>query len=256
MSQYWNMRIPRSELSSHRFLFGQTSRHLRCFVYIWSPGSCRVSTGLMAAVLQLGWGTKYKRFPRWLDRWLCSRKQLGLLSFLCAGLHAVYSACLTLRQAAGYRLLNAAYQQVSGGLVTCASSALEFENLSCDIVLCFIFRWKPVWRTPGWRSGCGGLIFTCPLEFWDSESSPCSLLPHCPRWETPSAGGSLHLFRSADTKMIKEFTKVFHNCANTHVASGPSISFSRSLSIRDMLRKCTWRRRTLIDAWINGFSST
>ncbi|KAM9346896.1 metalloreductase STEAP3 [Symphorus nematophorus] len=72
--------------------------------------------GLLAAVLQLGRGTKYKRFPRWLDLWLCSRKQLGLLSFLCAGLHAVYSMCLTLRRAAGYTLLNAAYRQVKAGV--------------------------------------------------------------------------------------------------------------------------------------------
>ncbi|KAM4558082.1 metalloreductase STEAP3 [Odontesthes bonariensis] len=72
--------------------------------------------GLLAAVLQLGRGTKYKRFPDWLDGWLCRRKQLGLLSFLCAGLHAVYSMCLTLRRAAGYTLLNAAYRQVKAGV--------------------------------------------------------------------------------------------------------------------------------------------
>lgn len=72
--------------------------------------------GLAAAVVQLGRGTKYKRFPGWLDRWLCRRKQLGLLSFLCASLHAVYSMCLTLRRAAGYTLLNAAYRQVRAGV--------------------------------------------------------------------------------------------------------------------------------------------
>lgn len=71
-----------------------------------------MSSGLLAAVFQLGRGTKYKRFPDWLDRWLCRRKELGLLSFLCAVLHAVYSMCLTLRRAAGYNLLNAAYRQV------------------------------------------------------------------------------------------------------------------------------------------------
>ncbi|KAM9850962.1 metalloreductase STEAP3 isoform 3-T7 [Aulostomus maculatus] len=72
--------------------------------------------GLVAAVLQLCRGTKYRRFPGWLDHWLCRRKQLGLLSFLCAGLHAVYSVCLTLRKAAGYSLLNSAYQQVKAGI--------------------------------------------------------------------------------------------------------------------------------------------
>ncbi|KAM6978988.1 metalloreductase STEAP3 isoform 1-T2 [Tautogolabrus adspersus] len=72
--------------------------------------------GVFAAVLQLVRGTKYRRFPLWMDRWLCSRKQLGLLSFLCAVLHAVYSMCLTLRRAAGYTLLNAAYRQMKAGV--------------------------------------------------------------------------------------------------------------------------------------------
>ncbi|XP_069543881.1 metalloreductase STEAP3 [Brachyistius frenatus] len=71
--------------------------------------------GLLAAAFQLLRGTKYMRFPGWLDCWLCRRKQLGLLSFLCAVLHAVYSMCLTLRKAAGYALLNAAYRQVKDG---------------------------------------------------------------------------------------------------------------------------------------------
>ncbi|CAL8372272.1 unnamed protein product [Arctogadus glacialis] len=68
--------------------------------------------GLLAAGLQLSRGTKYRRFPSWLDCWLGSRKQLGLLSFLCAGLHGIYSMCLSIRRAAQYSLLNAAYRQV------------------------------------------------------------------------------------------------------------------------------------------------
>lgn len=70
--------------------------------------------GLCAAYLQLRWGTKYRRFPSWLDRWLTCRKQLGLCSFTCAALHAVYSLCLPLRKSARYRLLNAAFKQVTG----------------------------------------------------------------------------------------------------------------------------------------------
>lgn len=69
--------------------------------------------GQLAAALQLRRGTKYKLFPGWLDRWLCVRKELGLLSLLLALLHAVYSVCLKLRKASDYRLLNAAYRQVS-----------------------------------------------------------------------------------------------------------------------------------------------
>ncbi|XP_023251187.1 metalloreductase STEAP3 isoform X1 [Seriola lalandi dorsalis] len=68
--------------------------------------------GLCAAFLQLWWGTKYNRFPDWLDRWLTRRKQLGLCSFLCAVLHAIYSLCLPMRKSARYKLLNEAFKQV------------------------------------------------------------------------------------------------------------------------------------------------
>nr|XP_019958926.1 PREDICTED: metalloreductase STEAP3 [Paralichthys olivaceus]XP_019958927.1 PREDICTED: metalloreductase STEAP3 [Paralichthys olivaceus]XP_019958928.1 PREDICTED: metalloreductase STEAP3 [Paralichthys olivaceus]XP_019958929.1 PREDICTED: metalloreductase STEAP3 [Paralichthys olivaceus]XP_019958930.1 PREDICTED: metalloreductase STEAP3 [Paralichthys olivaceus] len=72
--------------------------------------------GLCAAYLQLYWGTKYNRFPNWLDRWLTRRKQFGLCSFLCAVLHAVYSLCLPMRKSARYKLLNAAFKQVKQGV--------------------------------------------------------------------------------------------------------------------------------------------
>lgn len=68
--------------------------------------------GLLAACLQLWLGTKYKRFPDWLDRWLTRRKQLGLCSFLCATLHAVYSLCLPMRKSARYKLVDMAFKQV------------------------------------------------------------------------------------------------------------------------------------------------
>lgn len=68
--------------------------------------------GVLAAVLQLRRGTKYSRFPDWLDHWLQHRKQIGLLSFLCASLHAAYSFCLPLRRAHRYDLVNMAVKQV------------------------------------------------------------------------------------------------------------------------------------------------
>ncbi|XP_038150679.1 metalloreductase STEAP3-like [Cyprinodon tularosa] len=72
--------------------------------------------GLFAAFLQLRSGTKYNRFPNWLDRWLTMRKQLGLCSFLCSVLHAVYSLCLPLRKSARFKLINMAYKQVKMGI--------------------------------------------------------------------------------------------------------------------------------------------
>jgi hypothetical protein len=37
---------------------------------------------------QLYRGTKYSRFPDWLDRWMRMRKQFGLLMLMSASVHA------------------------------------------------------------------------------------------------------------------------------------------------------------------------
>ncbi|XP_012507639.1 PREDICTED: metalloreductase STEAP1 [Propithecus coquereli] len=68
--------------------------------------------GVIAAVVQLHNGTKYKKFPHWLDTWMLTRKQFGLLSFFFAVLHALYSLSYPMRRSYRYRLLNWAYQQV------------------------------------------------------------------------------------------------------------------------------------------------
>lgn len=68
--------------------------------------------GQLAAVHQLFYGTKFKRFPCWLQGWLQSRKQLGLLSFFFVCIHVLYSLCLPMRRSERYLLLNMAYQQV------------------------------------------------------------------------------------------------------------------------------------------------
>lgn len=68
--------------------------------------------GLFAASLQVWRGTKYRRFPSWLDKWLRCRKELGLLSFLCAALHGVFSICTPLRRVTQHKFIDAAYRQV------------------------------------------------------------------------------------------------------------------------------------------------
>ncbi|XP_020796408.2 metalloreductase STEAP2 [Boleophthalmus pectinirostris] len=68
--------------------------------------------GQVAAGHQLYYGTKYRQFPGWLEGWLRSRKQLGLLSFFLAAVHVLYSLCLPMRRSERYQLLNTAYQQV------------------------------------------------------------------------------------------------------------------------------------------------
>lgn len=47
--------------------------------------------GVLAAWLQIARGTKYSRFPNWLDQWLRMRKQLGLLMLFAACIHACLS---------------------------------------------------------------------------------------------------------------------------------------------------------------------
>eukprot|EP00064_Thunnus_orientalis_P013406 superscaffoldBa00002176_g13445 len=83
--------------------------------------------GLCAAFLQLWWGTKYKRFPNWLDRWLIRRKQFGLCSFLCAVLHAIYSLCLPMRKSARFKLISSALKQSTLGY--CALSMATLHTL-------------------------------------------------------------------------------------------------------------------------------
>ncbi|XP_055974538.1 metalloreductase STEAP1 [Sorex fumeus] len=68
--------------------------------------------GVIAAIVQLRNGTKYKRFPNWLDKWMLTRKQFGLLSFFFAVLHAIYSLTYPMRRSYRYMLLNWAYKQV------------------------------------------------------------------------------------------------------------------------------------------------
>ncbi|XP_028409987.1 metalloreductase STEAP4-like [Dendronephthya gigantea] len=56
--------------------------------------------GCLAALLQLAYGTKYRRFPRWLDSWMKARKQLGLIALTMAAMHGCMS---TLYWSPGYK---------------------------------------------------------------------------------------------------------------------------------------------------------
>ncbi|XP_051872678.1 metalloreductase STEAP4-like isoform X2 [Pristis pectinata] len=59
--------------------------------------------GVIAAFLQLYRGTKYKRFPDWLDKWMLCRKQLGLVAFVYGFLHVFYSLIIPLRYSTYWR---------------------------------------------------------------------------------------------------------------------------------------------------------
>ena len=47
-----------------------------------------------AAMFQLYYGTKHIRFSRWLDKWLKTRKQLGLVSFTLISIHVIMSVLI------------------------------------------------------------------------------------------------------------------------------------------------------------------
>ncbi|XP_069979300.1 metalloreductase STEAP3-like [Penaeus vannamei] len=60
---------------------------------LWTLTAC-YTPGLIAAYTQLAWGTKYRRFPPWLDAWLKMRKQLGLIMFLLGSIHTCLGVAL------------------------------------------------------------------------------------------------------------------------------------------------------------------
>ena len=69
-----------SLLSHTNKVAGYTSLQLIAFVY---------STSILASIYQLSISTKYKRFPKYLDFCLKSRKQFGLWGFYFATVHAI-----------------------------------------------------------------------------------------------------------------------------------------------------------------------
>ncbi|XP_068426077.1 metalloreductase STEAP4-like [Clinocottus analis] len=68
--------------------------------------------GVMAAYLQLYRGTKYRRFPDWLDRWMLCRKQLGLIALGFAFLHVFYTLIIPIRYYVRFRIAASTISQV------------------------------------------------------------------------------------------------------------------------------------------------
>ncbi|NXO66114.1 STEA4 Metalloreductase, partial [Phainopepla nitens] len=59
--------------------------------------------GIFAAIIQLYRGTKYRRFPDWLDKWMLCRKQLGLIALAFASLHVLFTLVNPLRSFVSWR---------------------------------------------------------------------------------------------------------------------------------------------------------
>ncbi|NXW88383.1 STEA4 Metalloreductase, partial [Alopecoenas beccarii] len=62
--------------------------------------------GVLAAIIQLYRGTKYSRFPDWLDKWMLCRKQLGLVALAFAFLHVLYTLVIPIRSFVRWRMNN------------------------------------------------------------------------------------------------------------------------------------------------------
>ncbi|XP_035020096.1 metalloreductase STEAP4 [Hippoglossus stenolepis] len=80
--------------------------------------------GVIAAVVQLYKGTKYKRFPNWLDRWMLCRKQLGLLALFFAFLHVLYTLIIPIRYYVRFRIGEGIISRIK------ENQTNEFDNTS------------------------------------------------------------------------------------------------------------------------------
>ncbi|XP_056375042.1 metalloreductase STEAP4-like isoform X2 [Hyla sarda] len=78
--------------------------------------------GILAAIIQLYRGTKYSRFPDWLDQWMLCRKQLGLIALAYAFLHAIYTLVIPIRYFVRWRWNNYLITQIKG------NSTYPFSN--------------------------------------------------------------------------------------------------------------------------------
>lgn len=96
--------------------------------------------GVLAAIIQLYRGTKYRRFPDWLDKWMLCRKQLGLVALAFASLHVLYTLIIPIRSFVRWRISSQTISQVRFvpcsmssfllALLQILSSILSFRN-SC-----------------------------------------------------------------------------------------------------------------------------
>ncbi|KFQ46926.1 Metalloreductase STEAP4, partial [Nestor notabilis] len=68
--------------------------------------------GVLAAIIQLYRGTKYRRFPDWLDKWMLCRKQLGLVALAFASLHVLYTLVIPIRSFVRWRTSSQIISQV------------------------------------------------------------------------------------------------------------------------------------------------
>jgi predicted dinucleotide-binding enzyme len=86
-----------------RFFTSKTASWHQLFLHMTNKTLCSSAITMLALVympsnlaciFQLAYGTKERRFPAWLDKWLLSRKQLGLLTYAIGLCHALITLVL------------------------------------------------------------------------------------------------------------------------------------------------------------------
>uniref|UniRef100_A0A668TDY4 STEAP family member 4 n=2 Tax=Oreochromis aureus TaxID=47969 RepID=A0A668TDY4_OREAU len=74
--------------------------------------------GAIAGFLQLYRGTKYRRFPNWLDRWMLCRKQMGLLALGFAFLHVIYTLLIPVRYPNRHKVISSVVNEMKNNNTT------------------------------------------------------------------------------------------------------------------------------------------
>ncbi|KAK5922376.1 hypothetical protein CgunFtcFv8_019646 [Champsocephalus gunnari] len=74
--------------------------------------------GGIAASLQLYRGTKYRRFPDWLDRWMLCRKQMGLIALGLAFLHVIHTFMTPTRYSVRHTLITLVVDEMKNNKTT------------------------------------------------------------------------------------------------------------------------------------------
>ncbi|XP_030248536.1 metalloreductase STEAP4-like [Sparus aurata] len=80
--------------------------------------------GCIAAFLQLYRGTKYRRFPHWLDRWMLCRKQMGLVALGLALLHAIHTFIIPIRYSVRHKIISGVVNEMKNNKTT----PFDFDN--------------------------------------------------------------------------------------------------------------------------------
>lgn len=158
--------------------------------------------GVMAAILQLYRGTKYRRFPDWLDHWMLCRKQLGLLALGFAFLHVLYTLVIPIRYYVRWRLRNLTITQATLKKENPFSTSTAWLNdsyLALGILGFFLFVLLGITSLPSvsnmvnWRefrfvqSKLGYLTLTLCTAHTLVYGGKRFLSPSILRWYLPSA---------------------------------------------------------------------